>query len=108
MFGVHKKVKKALGYPIYEFSTRMNNLMVIEGKKLIMTERKVLLEDLALKHMDVNDTLVACSHQCPVRYTMRKTELDRKITDFPSFKDTFMAIDRELLENSEEPDLDFN
>ena len=59
MCGVLRMVKKALGYAVYEFSTRMNNLMVIEGKRLIYCERKILLEELNLKQMDVNDTLVA-------------------------------------------------
>lgn len=106
MCGVHKRVKKALGYPVYEFSTRLNNLMVIEGKRIIETERKVLLEDLELKNLDVNETLVCFrSPQMPARYTLRQTELDRKMTDFPSFKDTLMEMDREFFE---EVDLDLN
>lgn len=60
MCGILRKIKKLLGYPVYEFSTRMNNLMVIEGKKIISAERKTLLEEIALKSIDLDDTLV-CS-----------------------------------------------
>lgn len=56
--GIYKHMRKLFGLPVMEFSTRMNNLMVIEGKRLIQIESKQLIEELDLKNIDLTDTLV--------------------------------------------------
>lgn len=105
MCGVYKTLRKALGYPVFEFSTRMSNMMVMEGKRIIRAERKHLQEEFILGHVDLAESLVAGIYKSPAKQsTMRLSEIDHSY--IPTIRGTLLNKNPELAASLDSPNFD--